>query len=264
MKKHPNVGSKVETTTKYAYAFTLSDYEKYLITKLMKREHVSTDSEAIIFSTLKRILKGNRTVFKNWIPAPSLNLMEAEDKMTSLINFLDEKTNRTEIISLLKNDLNVSVKYDSSNNVSTIVTDSVTFGRLPEADKKAIDKSITKFEGSAIISSLGTTNIERDINLCRKYINSKRGLSEEFKESIAKETPDFYDCRGQKIEEKVNKEVDAAIGYTEDKKEAWAEVAAKLNAIQRPTSETKPVTQVSTYWLFGIIPIWIRRKIVTQ
>ena len=30
MKKHPNVGSKVENTIKYDYVFTIGEYEKYL------------------------------------------------------------------------------------------------------------------------------------------------------------------------------------------------------------------------------------------
>lgn len=240
MKKHPNVGSKVETTIKYDYAFTLSDYEKYLKDKVNHEPLFTKMYITNLLGKIKRILKGNRTVFKNWIPAPSNSRKEAEDKMDSVINFLSDKITRENVITLLKSNLIVDIRYDKFNLVTSLVTDSVKFNDLPSEIRAEVNKAITKFKDlNSDISILETVNFDKDISIC-KLKNVKTIVNQdEFLKSCIDDKPDYFDERGNKFEETVNKEVDAAL-------------------------ETKPVTQVSTYWLFGIIPIWIRSKIVTQ
>jgi hypothetical protein len=168
MKKHPNIGSKVETTTKYEYAFTLGEFEKYLKDisnngSLDDRLHTHN-----LLVNLKRILKGNRTVFKNWIPAPSNSRKESVQKMESVINFLSDKNIRANILIMLKNDLNLDIRYDQFNQVTSLVTDSVKFNELPSEIKSEVNKTITKFKDlNSDISFLETVNFDKDIDICK-------------------------------------------------------------------------------------------------
>ena len=241
MKKHPNVGSKVETTIKYDYAFTLGEYEKYLISKLMKKTHLPTDPEAISFSNLKRVLKGNRTVFKNWTPAPTDSRKEAEDKMNSVINFLSDKNIRENILTMLKNDLNVDIRYDKYNQVTSLVTDSVSFENLPTEIKSEVNKSITKFKDLNSDISIVESSFDKDIDICKSKNIKTIVNKEEFINSSIKDKPDFFDQCGRQFEEKVNNEVDKIL----------------------QEENTKFHVQTTTYWLFWFIPIWITREIVT-
>jgi len=242
MKKHPNVGSKVETTTKYEYAFTLGEYEKYLKDNIGNEVTKEERKNWLLLRRLKSIIKGNRSVFKNWIPAPSNSRKECVEKMESVINFLSDKNIRANILIMLKNDLNLDIRYDQFNQVTSLVTDSVKFNELPPEIKSEVNKSITKFKDLNSDISIVESSFDKDIDICKSKNIKTIVNKDEFINSSINDKPDLFDQCGRQF---------------------WERVDNELSTMQ-PEEKTKFQVQTTTYWLFWFIPIWITREIVTQ
>jgi hypothetical protein len=246
MKKHPNVGSKVETVFKNKYTFTLSEYEKFLNASGKTEKFTSN---TLTQSYLKRILRRNRTVFKNWIPAPCNDLDVLEAKMNSLIWFLFEKVNRENVITLLKSKIPVNVNYDKYHQVTTIDTESVLYADLPSDAKKEINESITTFPDPPEVLIIDTKEIDSDIEKCREFISKNE------------------DWRLKIVDNMHNKHKEVALETSPESvvdfgNNFWGKVDNELSTMQ-PEEKTKFHVQTTTYWLFWFIPIWITREIVT-